>query len=84
MHGYKGRLAIHEALYFYKNIRQVILRSDQLVDEDALRILAAKNGMQTLRQSAMELLEAAITTPIAILTMEDDPQISSTYLDVNH
>jgi type IV pilus assembly protein PilB len=86
VHGYKGRMAIHEALYFYKNIRQVILRSDQLVDEDALRILAAKNGMQTLRQSAIDLMKNGITSveEVASVTMEDDPQISSTYLDVNH
>ena len=86
VHGYKGRMAIHEALYFYKNIRQVILRSDQLVDEDALRILAAKNGMQTLRQSAIDLMKKGITSieEVASVTMEDDPQISSTYLDVNH
>jgi type IV pilus assembly protein PilB len=79
-------MAIHEALYFYKNIRQVILRSDQLVDEDALRILAAKNGMQTLRQSAIDLMKKGITSieEVASVTMEDDPQISSTYLDVNH
>ncbi|MGD0035858.1 MAG: GspE/PulE family protein [Bacteroidota bacterium] len=86
LHGYKGRIAIHEALYFYKNIRQIILRSDQLVDEDALRILAAKNGMQTLRQSAIELMKKGITSieEVATVTMEDESQITSTYLDVNN
>jgi type IV pilus assembly protein PilB len=86
VHGYKGRIAIHEALYFYKNIRQLILRSDQLVDEDALRVLAAKNGMQTLRQSAIELMKKGITSieEVATVTMEDESQIVSTYLDVNN
>jgi type IV pilus assembly protein PilB len=85
VHGYKGRIAIHEALYFHKNIRQVILRSDQLVDEEALRLLAAKNGMQTLRQSAIELLKKGITSieEVATVAMDDDVETSSTYLDVN-
>jgi type IV pilus assembly protein PilB len=80
VHGYKGRIAIHEALYFFKNIRQTILRSDQLVDEDSLRVLAAKNGMQTLRQSAIELLKKGITSieEVATVTMDDDAQVSST------
>jgi type IV pilus assembly protein PilB len=74
VHGYRGRIAIHEALYFHKNIRQIILRSDQLVDEDALRNAAAENGMQTLRQSAIELMEKGITSleEVATVTMEDD------------
>jgi len=74
VHGYKGRLAIHEALYFHKNIRQIILRSDQLVDEDALRNAATENGMQTLRQSALEHMENGITSleEVASVTMEDD------------
>jgi type IV pilus assembly protein PilB len=74
VHGYKGRIAIHEALYFHKNIRQIILKSDQLVDEDALRALAAKNGMQTLRNSAIELMKNGITSleEVGTVTMEDD------------
>ncbi len=74
VHGYKGRLAIHEALYFHKNIRQIILKSDQLVDEDTLRSLAIKNGMQTLRQSGIELLKQGVTSleEVATVTMEDD------------
>jgi type IV pilus assembly protein PilB len=74
IHGYKGRIAIHEALYFHKNIRQIILKSDQLVDEDGLRNLAIKNGMQTLRRSGIELLKKGITSleEVATVTMEDD------------
>jgi type IV pilus assembly protein PilB len=74
VHGYKGRIAIHEALYFHKNIRQIILRSDQMVDEDALRYAAAENGMETLRQSAINLMENGITSleEVASVTMEED------------
>ena len=32
--GYKGRLAIHEALYFTKEIRQLIVSSGVEVDEE--------------------------------------------------
>jgi len=55
------------------------------VDEDSLRILAAKNGMQTLRESAIDLMKKGITSieEVATVAMEDDVQISSTYLDVN-
>ncbi len=74
MHGYKGRIAIHEALYFHKNIRKIILKSDQLVDEDGLRELAVINGMRTLRQSGIELLKKGITSleEVASVTIEDD------------
>jgi type IV pilus assembly protein PilB len=74
VHGYKGRIAIHEALYFHKNIRQIILRSDQMVDEDALRYAAAENGMETLRQSAIDLMEKGVTSleEVAAVTMEED------------
>jgi type IV pilus assembly protein PilB len=74
IHGYKGRIAIHEALYFHKNIRQLILKSDQFVDEDDLRTLAVKNGMQTLRKSGIELLKKGICSleEITTVTMEED------------
>ena len=74
IHGYKGRIAIHEALYFHKNIRHIILKSDQVVDEDGLRELAVKNGMQTLRQSGIELLKKGVTSleEVATVTMEDE------------
>jgi type IV pilus assembly protein PilB len=34
--GYKGRMAIHEALYFTKEIRQIIVRSGEDVDEEGV------------------------------------------------
>lgn len=74
IHGYKGRIAIHEALYFHKNIRQLILKADQVVDEEGVRTLAIKNGMQTLRRAGIELLKRGTTSmeEIASVTMEED------------
>ncbi len=42
--GYKGRLAIHEALYFTKELRQIIVRSGIEVDEEKIRLQARKDG----------------------------------------
>ncbi len=74
LQGYKGRMAIHEALYFHKNIRKLILQSDSFVDEDALRTTAEKNGMRTLRRAGIDLLLRGITSieEIATVTMEED------------
>lgn len=71
--GYKGRTAIHEVLYFTKEIRQLILESGSSINEEALRQLAIKQGMQTLRQSGIELLRQGITTmeEVATTTMDD-------------
>lgn len=72
--GYKGRMAIHEALYFTKAIRQLVLRAGDLIDEEGLREQAFKEGMHTLRMSALDLLKKGITTleEVASVTIEDD------------
>ena len=74
IHGYRGRMAIHEALYFHKNIRSLILKSDTFVDEEALREVATKNGMRTLRRSGIDLVRRGITSAaeVASITMEED------------
>ncbi|MBI3766317.1 MAG: type II/IV secretion system protein [Ignavibacteriales bacterium] len=71
--GYKGRTAIHEALYFTKEIRELIMESGSTINEEALRQLAVKQGMQTLRQASFELLRQGISTieEVASTTMED-------------
>jgi type IV pilus assembly protein PilB len=71
--GYKGRIAIHEALYFTKDIRQLILESGSTVNEEALRQAAIKNGMTTLRHRALELLRTGITSidEVGNITSED-------------
>lgn len=74
MNGYKGRMAIHEALYFTKEIRKIVLEADVLVDEERLRTQAIRQGMRTLRQSAVELLRNGITSmeEVAAVTVDED------------
>jgi len=60
--GYRGRIGIYEALSMTKDIRKVILKSRDFIDEDAIRTLAMENGMQTLKRSAMNLLKEGITS----------------------
>lgn len=72
--GYKGRAAIHEALYFSKEIRTIILEAGEKVDENKIREQAAKDGMWTLRRSGMERMMEGTTTleeVIATTTEED-------------
>lgn len=60
--GYKGRAAIHEALFFTKEIRTIILNAGDRVDEDAIRDQASKDGMWTLRRSGMERMKEGTTS----------------------
>lgn len=71
--GYKGRAAIHEALYFTHEIRTLILNAGDRVDEDALRNQASKDGMWTLRRSGMERMKEGTTTleEVVASTTED-------------
>jgi len=59
--GYKGRIAIHEALYFTKELRQIIVRSGIEVDEEKIRDQAKKDGMLTLRETGLEKVKLGIT-----------------------
>ncbi len=72
--GYKGRAAIHEALYFSKEIRNIILNAGERVDENAIRNQAAKDGMWTLRRSGMERMMEGVTTLEEVIstTVEED------------
>ena len=60
--GYKGRLAIHEALYFTKEIRQLIVKSGDEVDEEVLRVQARKDGSLTLREAGLEKVKMGLTS----------------------
>jgi type IV pilus assembly protein PilB len=60
--GYKGRAAIHEALYFTKEIRNMIVQSGESVDEESIRIQAAKDGMWDLRRAGIERIKLGQTT----------------------
>lgn len=72
--GYKGRAAIHEALYFTKPIRDIILNSGDKVDENAIREQAVKDGMWSLRRSGMERMKEGVTTieEVVATTTEED------------
>jgi type IV pilus assembly protein PilB len=71
--GYKGRMAIHEALYFTKEIRQIIVRSGEEVDEEAIRQQSKKDKTLSLRESGLEKVKDGITSIEEVLssTMED-------------
>jgi len=71
--GYKGRSAIMEALYFTKEIREIIITSGEEVNEEAIRDAAVKNGMLTLRMSGRERIKEGVTTieEIAAITVEE-------------
>jgi type IV pilus assembly protein PilB len=72
--GYKGRAAIHEALFFTKAIKDIILNAGEKVDENAIREQATKDGMWTLRRSGMERMKEGTTTleEIVSTTTEED------------
>jgi len=71
--GYKGRMAIHEALYFTKEIRRIIVRSGEEVDEEAIREQARKDGTASLRESGFEKAKQGLTSIQEVIgaTMED-------------
>jgi len=71
--GYKGRIAIIEALYFTKEIRNLILDAGANIDEEVIREYAIKNGMMTLRASGRERIKEGITSieEVLAMTVED-------------
>ena len=71
--GWKGRAAIHEALYFTREIKQLIVTAGDDVNEAAIRDQAMKDGMWTLRRSGMERMMEGVTTleEIIATTTED-------------
>ncbi len=71
--GYKGRMAIHEALYFTKELRHLIVKSGEDVDEELLRIQAKKDGTLNLRESGFEKVKLGMTSIEEVLssTTED-------------
>jgi type IV pilus assembly protein PilB len=60
--GYKGRLAIHEALYFTREIREIIVKSGIEVDEESIRKQARKDGMLNLREAGLEKVKLGLTS----------------------
>ncbi len=71
--GWKGRCAIHEALYFTREIKQLIVSAGNEIDENAIREQAAKDGVWSLRRAGMERMMEGVTTFEEVLatTTED-------------
>ncbi len=73
LQGYKGRVAIHEVLYFTREIRDLIMESASSINEHAIRKTAISQGMQTLREAGIELVKKGVTSleEIASSTISD-------------
>jgi len=71
--GYKGRMAIHEAFYFTKEIRHLVVKSGEEVDEEALKAQAKKDGTLNLRESGLEKVKIGLSSMEEVLssTTED-------------
>jgi type IV pilus assembly protein PilB len=71
--GYKGRAAIHEALYVTKEIKRLIMTAGTDIDEDRIREQAIKDGMWTLRRAGINRVLEGVTTieEVASTTTED-------------
>lgn len=71
--GYKGRMAIHEALYFTRDLRRIIVRSGEEIDEESIREQARKDGTMSLRDSGFEKAKMGLTSIHEVIgaTMED-------------
>jgi type IV pilus assembly protein PilB len=69
--GYYGRTGIFEILHVNRDVRRLILAN---ADQEAIRQQALKDGMRTLRHSALEKLQAGDTTIHEVLknTVEED------------
>jgi len=57
--GYKGRVAIHEVMNITTAIKEAILTNPS---SDELKLIAVKEGMKTLRMSALTKVAQGITT----------------------
>ncbi len=60
--GFRGRVAITEALLFNKDIRREILSARTDIDDETIRNLAIENGMITLRESGKLRIREGLTT----------------------
>ncbi|MDD4277579.1 MAG: GspE/PulE family protein [Candidatus Cloacimonetes bacterium] len=72
-HGYAGRINIAEALYFYPEIRNEIVRSGTDIDEDRIRQIAEKHGMLSMRTSGLDRIRSGLTdiSEVLFATSED-------------
>lgn len=70
--GYKGRMAIHEALYFTKEIREIIVNSGIEVDETAIRKQSRIDGTFNLRESGLEKVKQGLSSIEEVLAGTSD------------
>ncbi len=72
--GYKGRINIAEALYFYPEIRAEIVSSSSDINEERLRAIAEKHGMLSMRDSGIERIREGLTSleEVAYATSEEE------------
>jgi type IV pilus assembly protein PilB len=57
--GYKGRIAIYEVMPFTDNLKQMVYQNASQME---LKKMAVKEGMKTLRMSALTKLKAGMTS----------------------
>jgi type IV pilus assembly protein PilB len=71
--GYKGRVNIAEALYFYPEVRNEIVKSINDIDEERIRAIAEKHGMLSMRASGIDRMRNGLTdlTEVLYATAED-------------
>ncbi len=71
--GYKGRVNIAEALYFYPEIRTEIVTSGSDIDEERIRVIAEKHGMLSMRKSGIDRIRNGLTSvaEVVFATAED-------------
>jgi type IV pilus assembly protein PilB len=60
--GYRGRVCLVEALFFYPEIRAEIIESSSNINEDRIRQLAAKRGMLSMRESGLARIRAGLAS----------------------
>jgi len=70
--GYKGRVAIMEALFFDKKIKHAIFTAGDNIDEDQIRDIAVSNGMLTMRASGRERIKEGLTTIEEVIAITID------------
>ncbi len=58
--GYKGRIAIHEIVVVDKKMRRMI--ADKVPMDDITSYAINEQGMTTLKNSALQLVEEGVTT----------------------
>lgn len=71
--GYKGRMAIHETLFFTKEISQIVFNAGEKIDEEKIKKTAKKDGMLTLREAGYERIKKGLTSFEEVIanTMDD-------------